>query len=100
MLELIDQVTEFMENHGFKVVEGKLKRGNPELRETEQKCKYTKEGFGYPVRVKVYKIDHNTRRIYVTLVKGDIDFAERVGHDEFFINAYGKLCEKYNLPYY
>jgi hypothetical protein len=99
MLELIDQVTAYMEKHGFKVVEGKLKRGDPLLRETEQKCKYFKEGFGYPVRVKVYKKDDNNRHMYVSFVKGDLDFAERVGKDEWFSHVFEALCKKHNLPY-
>ena len=99
MLELIAEITTFMQGRGFNIIDGTLEEGDPELLKTEQMCEYYRKDFGYPVMVHVRKTDHNARSIMVKLEVGNVDMAERVNEDHFFFEAYRTLCTRHNLPF-
>ena len=99
MLELIADITAFMERRGFKVIEGTLEEGDPQSRKTEQRCEYKRQDFGYEVMVHVRKTDHNARSIMVKLEEGNTDMAERVNAQGFFLEAYTTLCKNHKLSF-
>ena len=99
MLELIAEITTFMQGRGFEIIPGTLEEGNPELSKTEQKCEYRRDDFGYPVMVHVRKYNHSARSIMVKLEEGNVDMAERVNEKGSFFDAYFTLCKNHNLPY-